>query len=441
LAESKQHTVEFESCVEQVMKQGHEKGSALSICVATFQRAGKPIYVGESQKQKLHLFSESIQIEGNRVSGVAIHPKRIFHPEEDMTHVYLRGELERAAPTLIGKPFGIDHQYVLPPPNVVTNAWYDKKENGVAFEGIVDGGIAQQIRSRVFKGLSIELDWLKPGGKVEYVDGVAPRNFELTSVHLLRKFPAGDKDAYIRLWEQLVAGPPLPLDKRVDVLEKQVQEVLNQISVLDGKLEVLTTVPKTLHPDYQDAATIQEAEWTTEYINDLPDSAFALVSKGGEKDAQGKTVPRNLRYLPHHDAQGSLNLAHLRNALARLPQTDLTSEERVEAKRHLCAHAMQSEMVSEVCGEEAPKVSESADAVALRKKIFDLEVKLAEAQKIDKKQAEFWRKRYVDFRRLIESTVPSPSIWKAWSPGPQKLVQAQLKLLRESPDVNHGHER
>jgi len=334
LAENRQHTAEFESCIEQVMKQGHEKGSAFAICTATFQRAGKPIFVGEAETQKLHLFSESIKIEGNKVSGVAIHPKRIFHPEEGLEHVYLREELERAAPTLVGKPFGIDHMYILPPPNVITNAWYDAKQDGVAFEGIVNDSIAEQIRNKAFKGLSIELNWLKPDGKVEYVNGVAARNFELTSVHFLKRFPPGDKDAYIRLWEQLVVGPPLPLDQRVDALEKQIQEILNQINVINGKLEVLAShspsaigIPAEPGPSQtiegikmsenkpseacSQAAEIpskmKEAEWDTEYINNLADNAFAVISAGGEKDAQGKTVPRTLRHLPHHNAQGDLD--------------------------------------------------------------------------------------------------------------------------------------
>ena len=49
--------------------------------------------------------------------------------------------------------------------------------------------------------------------------------------------------------------------------------------------------------------------------NDLPDSAFAHIEPGGTKDASGKTVPRSLRHFPVHDA------AHVRNALARAPQS------------------------------------------------------------------------------------------------------------------------
>ena len=36
-------------------------------------------------------------------------------------------------------------------------------------------------------------------------------------------------------------------------------------------------------------------------INDLPDSDFAYIEPGGEKDDDGKTVPRSLRHYPIHD--------------------------------------------------------------------------------------------------------------------------------------------
>jgi len=455
LAENKQHTEAFENCLQEVVKQGHEKGSAFAICTKSFQDAGKPVYVGEAENQKLHLFSESIKLDGNKVSGVAIHPKRIFHPDEGLTHVYLRDELEKAAPTLVGKPFGIDHLYVLPPPNVITNAWYDTKENGVAFEGLVDDKIAEQIRNKAFKGLSIELDWLKPGGKVEYANGVAPRNFELTSCHLLRNFPPGDPEAYIRLFEQLVAGPPLPLDQRVEAVERQIQEILNQINVINGKLDVLTShhspsaIGESAQPEpsqtkeemienkpkeeaVQNPSQIKEAQWTTEYVNNLDDSAFAAIEAGGEKDEQGKTTPRSLRHLEHHNAEGNVDEVHVKAALQRLNQTKISDALKAEAKKHLCGHAKQMDFVSEVCGEEPPKVTESEDAVALRKKIVDLEAKLAESEKTLKQQTQVLQKKHADFRKMIESTIPPSHIWKAWTPGPQKLIQAQLKVLRES---------
>jgi phage head maturation protease len=57
------------------------------------------------------------------------------------------------------------------------------------------------------------------------------------------------------------------------------------------------------------------AELTSASINDLPDSDFAYIEPGGKKDSSGKTVPRSLRHFPVHDA------AHVRNALARAPQS------------------------------------------------------------------------------------------------------------------------
>jgi chaperonin cofactor prefoldin len=340
------------------MEQGHEKGSAFAICVDAFKRAGKPIFVGESEAQKLHLFCEAFRLKGNRVSGVAIHPKRIFHPEEGMTHVYLREELEKAAPTLVGKPFGIDHRFVLPPPNVITKAWYCKEENGVCFEGVVDDQIAKRIRRKEFKGISIELDWLRPGGRVEYVDGVAARNFELTSVHFLTRFPPGDKDAYVKLWEQittsihknsrgkeqLVVAPALPLDQRVEALEQQLQEIINRIDVINARLD-----------------TLQQA------------------TLGG-----------------------------------------------VRAPSPLSA----SEPSQTVQNRTSEKQTESI--AGLRKRLAEVEARLAEMIKRQVREEASWKNRYEKLRESIRSAIPPSRVWKSWTLGPQRYVQENLKILRET---------
>lgn len=66
---------------------------------------------------------------------------------------------------------------------------------------------------------------------------------------------------------------------------------------------------------YANESDAGRAQMTSKSINDLPDSAFAYIESGGSKDEQGKTVPRALRHFPIHDA------AHVRNALARAPQS------------------------------------------------------------------------------------------------------------------------
>ncbi len=67
----------------------------------------------------------------------------------------------------------------------------------------------------------------------------------------------------------------------------------------------------------------QRAVWSTAYVNDLPDSAFLYIEDGGSKDSEGKTTPRSLRHFPVRDANGNVDVAHVRNALARIPQADV----------------------------------------------------------------------------------------------------------------------
>lgn len=84
-------------------------------------------------------------------------------------------------------------------------------------------------------------------------------------------------------------------------------------------------------------------KWTTAYINKLPDSAFAFIEPGGEKDEDGKTTPRSLRHLPYKDTTGKIDAPHLRNALARVSQTKLTSEQQGKARKVLLAAVKQIE--------------------------------------------------------------------------------------------------
>jgi HK97 family phage prohead protease len=84
--------------------------------------------------------------------------------------------------------------------------------------------------------------------------------------------------------------------------------------------------------------------WTTAYVNDLPDSSFLYIAPGGRKDGDGKTMPRSLRYFPVKDADGTPDAAHIRNALARIPQaSSIPASARAEAmtmaKKMAAAHA------------------------------------------------------------------------------------------------------
>ena len=75
------------------------------------------------------------------------------------------------------------------------------------------------------------------------------------------------------------------------------------------------------------------AVWTTAEANDLPDSAFLYVEPGGKKDSEGKTVPRSLRHFPVHGPDGRIDLPHVRNALARIPQSKIPESAKARATR------------------------------------------------------------------------------------------------------------
>lgn len=77
-------------------------------------------------------------------------------------------------------------------------------------------------------------------------------------------------------------------------------------------------------PAIGETFVLVKAVWSTAFVNDLPDSSFLHVAPGGKKDESGRTIPRSLRMFPYRDADGKVDLPHLRNALARIPQSKLS---------------------------------------------------------------------------------------------------------------------
>lgn len=122
---------------------------------------------------------------------------------------------------------------------------------------------------------------------------------------------------------------------------------------------------------------LRNAVWTTSYINNLADSAFLYIEDGGSKDGEGKTKPRSLRHFPYRDAAGKIDLPHLRNALARIPQSNLPQEvkDRVTKKAQsiLADNEQKNTMETEI-KEETPdqKPSIFARVSAMLKEKSDL---------------------------------------------------------------------
>jgi len=71
---------------------------------------------------------------------------------------------------------------------------------------------------------------------------------------------------------------------------------------------------------------VEDAPLTSSQREGLPDSSFLYIAPGGEKDEDGKTTPRSLRKFPVKKSDGSLDLPRIRNALSRIPQSNLSEE-------------------------------------------------------------------------------------------------------------------
>lgn len=95
---------------------------------------------------------------------------------------------------------------------------------------------------------------------------------------------------------------------------------------------------------------MEKATWTTAYVNTLPDSSFLYV-EDGDKDEEGKTKPRSKRHFPYRDADGKIDVPHLRNAIQRIPQSNAPglTEEKKKALQEKARKLLEKE------NKEAPK--------------------------------------------------------------------------------------
>ena len=67
-------------------------------------------------------------------------------------------------------------------------------------------------------------------------------------------------------------------------------------------------------------------------LMDLEDSAFAFIEPGGVLDTEQKTVPRSARHVPHHQADGSLDM----DAVTAFLETPGDEQKAIS---HMMAHA------------------------------------------------------------------------------------------------------
>jgi HK97 family phage prohead protease len=122
--------------------------------------------------------------------------------------------------------------------------------------------------------------------------------------------------------------PPDPMTKAFEHFKPAGKTADQIVYALDGT-QVNDSLLYVRLVSADEKAGIDEGEikavWSTAYVNNLPDSAFLYV-ESGTKDSEGKTTPRSKRHFPYKNAEGSVDLPHLRNALARIPQSSLPDD-------------------------------------------------------------------------------------------------------------------
>jgi len=100
-----------------------------------------------------------------------------------------------------------------------------------------------------------------------------------------------------------------------------------------------------------DEETIEFKEWTYAYKKSLPDSAYAHIDPGAEKDPKTGHTVQSARHLPYKDKNGNIDRGHLAAALQAIggARTGKVPPYASKAKGKLCTAARKIGMKSSVC--------------------------------------------------------------------------------------------
>jgi hypothetical protein len=156
---------------------------------------------------------------------------------------------------------------------------------------------------------------LVKAGKLGWSSGAVGHLVKKSSDGQITRWPIGEAS--------ITPCPCEPLNRAIAVDSLQTVKFINLDGDGDGDMD------DDDDPGRTDWKT--KAVWTAAYINNLPDAAFLLIEDGGAKDSDGKTTPRSLRHFPYKNSSGEVDLPHLRNALARIPQSKLSADQKASA--------------------------------------------------------------------------------------------------------------
>ncbi|MEM2393960.1 MAG: hypothetical protein QXG11_03970 [Candidatus Bathyarchaeia archaeon] len=375
-------------------------------------------------------------------------------------NIYTAEELEAFASKLVGAPVYIEHVAVPNAVGKVTKAWFDGQSVWYEAE-IYDDEIAEKIRKGLIQHVSVGADY----ETLDIVDGRIPRGLHNAEL-------------------SLVAVPGIP-ETNIQVLESlQRADTPACVPVSRDTPRGGNVTEKGENKPPVLAEKIFERVWTTRYKNDLPDDAFALILPGGEKDETGRTKPRSLRLFPYKNAQGKVDLPHLRNANARvsqmikgsIPRGQATIDQLRQAQRKLVAvkkklgvgaAAEEMKLYEEInADEEVPEKIEALPEPTsdeflqsledvldemwsviedLQARVQTLEQQISASQQVvektDQQQAANGsieesllqlKESTIPISKVVEmfeSVLPSPIVERSWGLGPQRMCQDIRRII------------
>lgn len=257
------------------------------------------------------------------------------HPSEaaatrQLAALYAQEHLNRGVPmndllrkTLTAQSTTITDQGVF---SAILAAWSVDRMNEKIDPHAFDTTIAAWQAS----GKNIPLHWDHEGRAADIVGYIDPKSMMPleTGLYVEGKVDIDDSDAAREVWRSMknnAVGLSFGYLVKRDLapLKDGEPRQLLELDLFEG-----TITPAPVNADTRVLETKgldgdSKAVWSAAYVNSLPDSSFLYIEPGGKKDDEGKTTPRSLRHFPVKDANGTVDLAHVRNALARIPQSNV----------------------------------------------------------------------------------------------------------------------
>ncbi len=155
----------------------------------------------------------------------------------------------------------------------------------------------------------------------------------------------------------------------------------NSIDLVGASLTAVTVVGRPAYLGRTPILAIASMEWTDEYINNLPDSSFLYIERGG--DLEGK--PKESRYFPIKNDKGILDVSQLKVVLteaenSKIPEKYLGSIKDIVTS--LLAKVDSGASLLQISEEVAPLENniveeDTVELEQLKQRVSELETELA----------------------------------------------------------------